>query len=151
MQHFLPRFFITLLVSFATVFSATAQDTTKPTSVDPQLIELQNAKIPKEYTIGTIKVTGVNYLDTAIVLSISGMQPGDKIMMPGGDAFSKAITKLWRQKLFSNVQVFITDVKNDKIDVEINVQERPKLGNFSFKGIKKSEADELKGKIGLAK
>jgi hypothetical protein len=33
----------------------------------------------------------------------------------------------------------------------LNVQERPKLGNFKFIGIKKSDADELKGKIGLAK
>jgi hypothetical protein len=28
------------------------------------------------------------------------------------------------------------------------VQERPKLANFYFKGIKKSEADEIKGKAG---
>ncbi len=31
--------------------------------------------------------------------------------------------------------------------MEINVQERPRLGNFKFIGIKKSEAEELQGKI----
>ncbi len=151
MQHFLPRFFIVLLISFATVFSAAAQDTTHSASVDPHLNDLETARIPKEFTIASINVTGVNYLDTAIVISISGLQPGDKIMIPGGDGFSKAISNLWRQKLFSNIQIFITDLKDDKIAVEINVQERPKLGNFVFKGVKKSEGDELKGKIGLAK
>ena len=42
-------------------------------------------------------------------------------------------------------------IKDDKIDIEINVQERPRLGNFKFVGAKKSEEDELKTKIGLAK
>ncbi|HYK57252.1 MAG TPA: POTRA domain-containing protein, partial [Flavisolibacter sp.] len=83
--------------------------------------------------------------------SISGIQRGDKVMLPGGDVFSKAITNLWRQRFFSNVQIFITAVNNDRIDLEVNVQERPKLGNFKFIGIKKSEADELKGKAGLVK
>ena len=66
-------------------------------------------------------------------------------MIPGGDIFSKAIASLWRQRFFSNVQVYITAVHDDQIDLEINVQERPKLGNFKFIGIKKSEADELQG------
>ena len=31
------------------------------------------------------------------------------------------------------------------------MEERPRLGNFKFEGIKKTEAEELQGKIGLAK
>ena len=72
-------------------------------------------------------------------------------MLPGGDLFSKAIGNLWRQRFFSNVQIFITGVNGDRVDLEINVQERPKLGNFKFVGIKKSEADELQGKAGLVR
>jgi outer membrane protein insertion porin family len=132
--------------------AASAQiDTTQPTSVDPELLAIENARIPKEYTIRSINVTGLNYLDTSIVQSISGLQAGDKIMLPGGDAFSKAIQNLWRQKLFSNIQIFITSVQESNIDIEINVQERPKLGNFKFVGVKKSESDELSGKAGLVK
>src|ERR1043165_1273343 len=89
---------------------ASASFAQNPTSIDPKLLELQNAKVPKEYTIHSIKVTGLNTLDTAIVLSIAALQPGDKVMIPGGDAFSKAINNLWRQRLFSNAQVFITAV-----------------------------------------
>jgi outer membrane protein insertion porin family len=132
--------------------AASAQnDTTQPTSVDPELLAIENARIPKEYTIRSINVTGLNFLDTSIVQSISGLQAGDKIMLPGGDAFSKAISNLWRQKLFSNIQIFITAVQESNIDIEINVQERPKLGNFKFVGVKKTEADELSGKAGLVK
>ncbi|WP_240040744.1 hypothetical protein [Pseudocnuella soli] len=138
MLKILPRIAtITLVVMLAANTSGAQEtDTTRPVSVDPELLALQNARIPKEYTIGTINVTGVNYLDTGIVVSISGLQPGDKLMIPGTDAFSKAITNLWRQRLFSNVQIFITSLREEVIDIEIAVTERPKLGSFKFQGVK---------------
>ncbi|HZG26537.1 MAG TPA: hypothetical protein VEZ17_18240, partial [Chitinophagaceae bacterium] len=83
MQHILSRVSAFILVGLFSL-QAAAQDTTRPTSVDPDLIELQNSRIPKEYTISNIRVTGTNYLDTAIVMSISGLQVGDRIQIPGG-------------------------------------------------------------------
>ncbi|MGN6164999.1 MAG: BamA/OMP85 family outer membrane protein [Flavisolibacter sp.] len=150
MQRYLSGIFS---LCFCALLASTshAQDTSKITSVDPDLLALQNARVPKEYIVNSVQVTGLTTLDTAIVLSISGIQKGDKVMLPGGDVFSKAIANLWRQRFFSNVQIFITAVHDDKIDLEINVQERPKLGNFKFIGIKKSEAEELQGKAGLVK
>ena len=149
----MQRYLSLLLASFfcAISFISFSQDTTKVTSVDPGLLALRNAKVAKEYTIRSIKVTGLTSLDTSIVLSISGLQVGDKVMIPGTDAFSKAITNLWRQKFFSNVQIYITAVQDDFIDLELNVQELPKLGNFDFIGPKKSEKDDLKGKVQLVK
>ncbi len=148
----LSRIFVLVTcILISAVASAQDLDTSKPTSVDPELLALENAKIPKEYTVRSIKIVGINYLDTSIVQSISGIQVGDKIMMPGGDAFAKAINNLWRQKLFSNIQIYITAVQDDKIDLEISVAERPKLGNFKFVGVKKSEAEELEKKAGLVK
>ncbi|GAA4738786.1 POTRA domain-containing protein [Flavisolibacter ginsenosidimutans] len=126
-------------------------DTTKVTSVDPDLLNINANKIPKEYIIRSVKVSGLNTLDTAIVLSISGLQSGDKVLLPGGEAFSKAITNLWKQRLFSNAQVFITAVDGNNIDLEIAVQERPRLANFKFIGVTKGQVEELQGKIGLAK
>jgi len=141
-----------LVCAFCTLSSVSfSQDTSKVTSVDPGLLALQNARVPKEYTIRSIKVTGLTSLDTAIVLSISGLQVGDKVMIPGTDVFSKAITNLWRQRFFSNIQIFITAVQDDFIDLELQVLERPKLGNFDFVGVKKSEKEELKGKVQLVK
>ncbi len=72
-------------------------------------------------------------------------------MLPGGEAFSRAITNLWKQKLFANAQVFITAITGSTIDLEIAVQERPRLASFKFIGISKSQVEELQGKIGLAK
>jgi outer membrane protein insertion porin family len=141
-----------LVMAVLSVLTVQAQeDTTKPTSVDPKLIEWENARIPKEYTVAEVAITGIRHLDTSIVLSISGIQPGDKFMHPGTDIFSKAIANMWRQKLFSGVQIYVTKIQDDKVSIEISVLERPRLGNFKFIGIKKSEAEELQGKIGLAK
>lgn len=149
MQRYLSLSLVSVLCALSSI--CFSQDTSKVTSVDPGLLALQNARVPKEYTIRSVKVTGLTTLDTAIVLSISGLQVGDKVTLPGSDVFSKAITNLWRQKFFSNVQIFITAVQDDNIDLELNVQERPKLGTFEFVGIKKSEKDDLKGKVQLVK
>jgi outer membrane protein insertion porin family len=146
------RINITLIAAFLSVITVHAQDTTgRPTSVDPKLLEWQNARIPKEYIIANISITGIKHLDTAIVLSITGLQAGDKFMHPGEDIFAKAIANLWRQKLFSNVQVYITKLEDDKVSIEINLLERPRLGNFKFVGISKSDAEDLTGKAALVK
>jgi outer membrane protein insertion porin family len=152
MRHFLLRFFFLALCvcTGATVLHAQVPDTTRPTSVDPNLLGVGEGR-PKEYTIQSIRVTGLMQLDSTVVLSISGLQPGDKVMIPGSDVFSKAIQNLWRQRLFSNVAIYITSVQDDRISLELNVQERARLSNFSFVGIRKSEADDLREKIGLSK
>jgi outer membrane protein insertion porin family len=152
MRRILPAFMALFLFSLCLSTKAGAQqDTTHPTSVDPKLLEWQNARIPREYTIAGVSVSGIKHLDTSIVSSIANLQVGDKFMHPGSDAFAKAIANLWRQKLFSDVQIYVTRVEDDKVWLELFVLERPRLGNFKFVGVKKTEQDDLQGKINLAK
>ena len=143
-----------LVVAIMAVFRLEAQeirDTTAPTSVDPKLIEWSNAKIVKEYTIGGIDITGIQYSDTAIVYSIANLQPGDKFIHPGSEIFGKAINNLWRQKLFSNIRIYATRVEGDKVWFEIYVQERPRLGSYKFIGIRKTEEEDILTKVVLTK
>jgi outer membrane protein insertion porin family len=130
--------------------NAQVRDTT-PVSIDPELENLVKSTTPKEYTIASIRITGTKYLDEQLLISISGLTVGDKVMIPGGDNFSKAIMNLWKQNLFSNVRIFFTKIEGSNIHIEINVVERPRLSNFFFKGVRKSEAEELQGKAGLVK
>jgi outer membrane protein insertion porin family len=125
------------------------QDTIPQASVDPELLNILNAKTPRKYIIQEIKVTGARMFDPAIVTSVSGLAVGDEVTLPGGDAFSKAINRLWTQNMFTNINVFITKLEGRNIWVEIVATERPMLSDFSFKGVKKGEADELKDKIGI--
>jgi len=138
-----------VLASVSTVHAQ--EDTTKPTSFDPKLQAWKDARLPKEYTIADVTITGIKHLDTSIVLSIAGLNTGDKFTHPGNDNFSKAIANLWRQKFFSNVQIYVTKIEDDRVSIEIAVTERPRLGNFKFIGIKKTDVEDLQGKIGLTK
>src|SRR6185436_14534627 len=126
------------------------QDTIPPvTSLSPDLLNIFNQPVPKKYRIADIKVTGNNYFDQNLLLSIASLSVGDEVTLPGGDNFSKAITKLWSQNYFSDIAIYLTSVKDDAITVEVNVTERPRLSGFEFKGIKKAEVDDLSPKNGI--
>ena len=130
------------------------QDTAHPLSIDPELFALSNQKTPpREYLIAGIKITGTKYLDESLLTSISGLTVGDKVTIPGGDNFSKAITNLWKQRLFANISIYFTRLVGNSVYIEINVSERPRLGNFYFKGshVSKGEGDDLTTKTGLIK
>jgi outer membrane protein insertion porin family len=146
------RLFTALFVLAAgnTVFAQVAGDTT-PVSINPQLQEIYNSKFPKEYTLAGITVTGTQSFDESLIISISGLAIGDKIQIPGTDAFSKAINNLWKQSLISDVKVYLTRLVERDLYIEIALKERPRLTDFKFIGVKKGERDDLEGKVQLSK
>jgi outer membrane protein insertion porin family len=146
---FTPSVYLLTLSLLFTVFTQAQVSDTLPTSLDPALLEISTSKVPKEYIIAGIKVTGTKHLDEQLLISISGITVGDKVVIPGGDNFSKAITNLWKQNLFANVHIFYTKLEGSNLYIEIAVTERPRLSKSFFKGVKKSEQDELQGKTGL--
>jgi outer membrane protein insertion porin family len=145
------KLLLLLLICSSVYLPAMAQqtDTTKPVSVDPELEAIMNSKVPREYIIAGITVSGSKTFDSALLVSVSGIAVGDKVYLPGGDLFSKAIAAIWRQQYFDDATIFITKVDGKDIYIEISVTERARLGNFFFRGIKKGEEDELKEKVGL--
>jgi len=150
MQGIYRKFLFLSIVCFFS-HNLWAQNDTIPVSVNPALQEILTAKYPKSYTIGGITVTGAKAFDPNLIISISGMAIGDKVQLPGSDVFGKAISKLWKQSLVSKVDVAITRLEEQTIFIEINIEERPRLIDFKFIGIKKGEKDDLEGKVGLAK
>jgi outer membrane protein insertion porin family len=138
-----------LLMFSSSVFAQ--NDTLPAPSVDPALMSIFNAKYPKKYIIADIAVKGNKAFDPAIVISVSGLAVGDEVTLPGGDNFAKAINKLWSQNMFTNINIWITKLEENNIWVEIDAVERPMLADYKFKGIRKTEADELKDKVGLVK
>ena len=130
---------------------AIAQIDTTPVSINPQLQGIFNSKPPKEYTIAGIAVTGNKSFDQNLIISISGLAVGDKVQIPGTDVFSKAITKLWKQNLIADVEVFFTNLVGNNLYVELAIVERPRLADFKFIGIKKGEREDLEAKVALSK
>jgi outer membrane protein insertion porin family len=101
---------------------------------------------PKDYEIGGIKVTGANFSDDNAIIAIAGLKVGDKIRIPGEDIFH-VIKALWKLRLFTDVQVYQEKTIGDVIFLEIVVEERPRLSRHSFKGVKKSNHDDLNDEV----
>jgi len=103
---------------------------------------------PKKYEIGGITVTGVKYLDAGALISLSGLRVGDKITVPG-DQITTAIRKLWKQGILADIQIETTKIEDEKIFLNLNLKERPKLTRFNFSGIRKGEQETVRNKIDL--
>ncbi len=102
-----------------------------------------------EYEIGGIIVTGAENLDEQVVTLISGLTVGDKITLPG-EATKKAIEALWRQRLFDDVGIYITERKGSLVFLEIRLKELPKLSKYGIRGLsKKSERNSLREDLDL--
>lgn len=104
---------------------------------------------PKEYEIGGITVTGVQFLDNNMLIMLSGLNVGDKITIPG-DKISAAIDKLWEQGLFENIKITASKISGKTIFLDIFLQERPRLSKFKFTGIRKGEADKVREELKIS-
>jgi outer membrane protein insertion porin family len=103
---------------------------------------------PNRYVIGGVNVSGTRFLDETVLINISGLVVGDTIDVPG-EKISKAIQALWKQGLFSDVKIVASRIQDDRIFFDLQVQEKPRLSRFTFKGVGKSEADKIREKIKL--
>lgn len=105
---------------------------------------------PREYEIGGITMSGIRYLDHDVLVHLTGLSVGDKVMVPG-EKLTKAITKLWDQGLFSDVELYASKIDGSVIFLDFKLMERPRLSKFKFTGVKKHEADDLREQVKLAK
>ena len=154
MMHRIYQNFLLIVTILLIGQAATAQKDSvppAPVSVNPALLNIFDTKNPEQYTIASIAVNGAKSFDKNLIISISGLQVGDKVQIPGTDVFGKAINKLWNQNLISNVQIYFTNLVGDDLSVEIDIVERPRLESFKFVGVSKGEASDLSGKVNLTK
>lgn len=112
-----------------------------------QQTEFDYAK-PKKYLVKEITLTGIQYLDQSVLLSISGIAVGDTILVPG-DKITNAIKKYWNHGLFSDVKIEASKVEGNDIYLNIHLQEQVRVAAFDFTGVRRGEANDLKEKIPL--
>ena len=103
---------------------------------------------PRKYQLGGITVSGARSLDPNTLISLSGLRIGDVINVPGDD-LGKAIRKIWAQGLVADISVSIARTEGDKLFLDFNVRERPRLSRFTFEGISKGQSTEIEKKIKL--
>ncbi len=119
-------------------------------------ISINNAKSvidytkPAKYEIGGVTVSGTKFAVQSVIVHLSGLTVGKTITVPGME-IQEAIRKLWDQGMFSDIKISATNIFAGKIFLDIYLQERPKLSKFSFTGVTKSEADDLRDKVRLSR
>ena len=117
-------------------------------SQDSTKVSLMNYETAKDYTIADIAVTGDLTYENYIIVGFSGLSVGDVVTVPG-KKISEAIKKFWRQGYFSDVQIFADKVEGDSIWLNIYLKQRPKIAEINYYGVKGSEQDDLKEKLGI--
>lgn len=96
----------------------------------------------KLYTIDTIMVSGIKTFSDQTVISYSQLRKGQKINIPG-DEISSIINKLWNLQLFSDINFYINEIEEDRVALEIEIEELPSLSEVKINGIKKGKIEPL--------
>src|SRR5690606_24290961 len=95
----------------------------------------------QKYTIGKIEVSGLVSYNEQTVIAFAGLKPGEEIFFPG-ERVTKVLKKLWDSNLFSDINLYITNVEGNVADIEIAVTEVPELAEVRIDGIKKKSTRE---------
>lgn len=103
---------------------------------------------PGNYEIGGIRILGAPNFDHTAIKMVSGLREGQNISIPGDD-ISSAIKNLWKEGLFSDIQIKIEKITGDIIYLAIVIEPRPKLARFKFEGASKKEADKIREQVKL--
>lgn len=104
----------------------------------------------KTYVLSGLTVTGLQSYNEQTVKTYTGLREGQTISLRG-DAISSVIKRLWSLELFSNVELYYTQIKGDSIFLELHIQERPTLSNVTLYGIKKRKVADILSDTNLKK
>ncbi len=100
----------------------------------------------KEYVINDLNVSGIKSFSEQTVITYTGLFVGKKVQIPG-EEISKIINKLWKLELFSDINFYITNIVEDKVDLEISVVELPSLSEYKITGLKKAKSETIEEEI----
>lgn len=96
----------------------------------------------KTYTIGSITVKGNTAFNQQTIIAYSGLRKGKEIVVPGED-ISNAIKKLWGSKFFSDIEIYIAQVKGTTAHLQIHLSDLPELNDVKVTGVKKTKVEAI--------
>lgn len=114
----------------------------------PLKLDVVDYSNPKEYEIADVSISGVEFIQKEVLVSLSGLKVGNKVTIPS-DQITKIIQKFWDQGLFSDVKITATKIEDGKIWIDIYLKERPRMSGLKIEGISKSENTDLMEKLNL--
>ncbi len=139
--------FITLLIASAGLAGQSTDPQTQD-SIDFSALEVMDYDNVREYTIADITVSGIEFIQKEVLISLSGLKKGNKIKLPG-DEVTDLLKKFWSQGLFSDARVTATKIQNDSVWIDIYLTEQSRMSQLEIHGIGKSETQDIMEKINL--
>jgi outer membrane protein insertion porin family len=115
---------------------------------DHALLPIMDYSRPREYVVREVSVSNYQHIEPAVIRNVSGLEPGRRITIPGDD-ITQALEKLWGQGLFSDVKVTAVRIDGTEIDLDIWLQEPPRLSVLTIEGLKRSETRDLEEMLRL--
>ena len=134
-----------LLISLIIIASAASINAQTPadTTYKPNVLF---TGMPRIYQIADIQVEGAENYDPNVIIGYSGLRKGDWVDIPGSE-LTAAAKRLWRQALFSNVQMVIDKVAGDQAWISIKLRTQPRISAINYYGVKKGERDDLQERL----
>ena len=111
-------------------------------------VTVDYSRTPREVVVKNIEVEGISNVDKNMLIRLSGISVGETISIPG-DEITLAIKRYWKNGLFSNVSISVDSIISDSAYLHIYLAPRPRISKINYNGVKKSERDDLKEKLGL--
>ena len=87
----------------------------------------------------------------SFVLQTDGLEVGQTVTVPGDPALADAIRSIYRTNLFSDVKVVEERRVGNGVYLQIQVEEVPKLAEYTFEGMKKGHRNDLRKEVPLIK
>jgi outer membrane protein insertion porin family len=132
----------------ATLLPDRKKTTLPPDTIDYAQLPVMDYSDPKEYTIADVTVSGIEFIQKEVLISLSGLKPGNTITLPG-DEVTDVLKKFWSQGLFADARITATKIRNDSVWIDIYLTEQSRMSRLTINGISKSENQDIMEKINL--
>lgn len=101
----------------------------------------------RDYIVGGVRVTGVEYLDSTVIKTIFGVVPGQRISLPYDIQVVKGMKTIWSQGLLEDLAINVDRLDQDTIYLNIAIKERPRFSFYALTGTTKNQKAELKEQL----
>ncbi len=136
------RIFILIIFLFSSVSTLIAQ------IEDYNNLPVFDYSSSREYEVADITISGVEFLQKEVLISMTGLRVGEKVTIPS-DRMTRIIEKFWEQGLFADVKITATKIEKGKVWLDIYLKEQPRLSKLVVEGLKKGEKTDLEEKLNL--
>ncbi|QTV07039.1 outer membrane protein assembly factor BamA [Faecalibacter bovis] len=97
---------------------------------------------PRVFTLEDIDVKGDTKFSKNQIIRYAGFSIGEEIELPGSKV-NNAVKKLWRSKMFSDIDIYIKEIKGNKVILTLELVSVPELADIKINGIKKSQREDI--------